>query len=147
LTARLDRSALQTVHIGWLREVAVLVVVTRLQSRSLSATAEVGRLSQQVVAQLSAVPGFVGGRLLLDRRGGAWTITGWTDRSALDGFRTAHADVAARLDEVASDSASTAWVADGLPSWAEVGRRWTAVPPPSLGLRATIAPARAVAAP
>ena len=119
---------------------AMLVVVTRLQARGSTGVAAVGRLSSEVLAQLRVQPGFLGGRLLIDRRRAAWTVTGWADRTSLDGFRAAHAPVAARLDEVASVSSSTAWTADALPSWAEIGRRWTAVPRPTAGLRLAVPP-------
>ena len=119
----------------------MLVVVTRLQAKDVRSTAEVGRRTGEVLEQLRVQPGFLGGRLLIDRRQAAWTVTGWADRASLAAFREVHAPVAGRIDEVASGSATTAWVADALPSWAEVARRWTTVPKPGLGLRASIAPA------
>ena len=122
----------------------MLVVVTRLQARDVRATREVVRRTREVVAQLQEQPGFLGGRLLVDRRRAAWTVTGWADRAALVAFREVHAPVAARIDEVATDAATTAWVAEELPSWAEVGRRWTAVPGPRAGLRVGIRPAAAL---
>lgn len=118
----------------------MLIVVTRLQGKGVAATATVGRWSGEVLAQLAARPGFLGGRLLIDRRCAAWTLTAWSDRASLDGFRKEHAPVAARLGEVAVDSASTAWTADDVPSWREVGRRWTSVVPPGAGLRKTVPP-------
>ena len=119
----------------------MLVVVTRLQAKGATGVAAVGRLSMEVLAQLRTQPGFLGGRLLVEPRGAAWTVTGWADRTSLDGFRSAHAPVAAQLDRVASASASTAWTAEALPSWAEVGRRWTAVPRPRAGMRLPVPPA------
>lgn len=125
----------------------VLIVVTRLQARDLRRLGALARLSSEVLGQLRTCPGFLAGRLLLDRRGAAWTMTGWADRPSLDAFRTAHAPVAARVDEVASASASTAWTAASLPSWPEVGRRWTAVPRPAAGLRRTVSVADVVPVP
>ena len=125
---------------------AVLVVVTRLQARGGTGMAAVTRLTFEVLAQLRTQPGFLGGRLLVEPRGAAWTVTGWADRTSLDGFRAAHAPVAAQIDDVASASASTAWTADALASWAEVGRRWTAVPRPRTGLRLPVPPADVPAA-
>ena len=124
----------------------VLVVVTRLQAKGPTALAGVTRLTLEVLGQLRTQPGFLGGRLLVEPRGAAWTVTGWADRTSLDGFRTAHAPVAAQIDSVASASATTAWTADALPSWAEVGRRWTAVPRPGTGMRLPVPPATAPAA-
>jgi hypothetical protein len=112
----------------------VIVVATRLQARGLRGLARVGSTTGEVLQTLHANPGFLGGRLRMDRRAAAWTVTGWADADALAAFRVAHEPVMGRLDELASASAMTVWRADSLPSWRDVGRRWRDVPPPALGL-------------
>lgn len=121
----------------------MIVVVTRLEAKGLTGVVLLGRLTLEVLGQLRTQPGCLGGRLLVEPSGAAWTVTGWADRTSLDGFRAVHAPVSARIDDVARTSATTAWTADALPSWAEVGRRWTAVPPPRRGLRLPVPPAAA----
>ena len=113
----------------------VLIVVTRLQADGLRSLRKVATLSGEVVADLRTRPGYRGGRLLLDRRKAAWTMTGWVDRAALEDFRTAHGPMAARIDEVATAADTTAWVAELLPPWTEVGSRWPAVLAPARGFR------------
>ena len=125
----------------------MLVVVTRLQAEGWQGLRGVAALSGQVVEQLRTQPGFLGARLLLDRHRAAWTMTGWSDRRSLEGFREAHAPMTARLSEVATGSASTAWIADTLPRWQEVATRWPAVPPPVRGLRRTVTVGQPVPAP
>jgi hypothetical protein len=123
----------------------MLVVVTRMQARGLSAAREALGLTGTVLRDLP--PGFQGGRLRVDRRLALWTITGWTDAASLAGFREAHRPVAARGPELATALESTGWQQDDprLPSWREVPRRWPAVVPPALGLSRSVRPSRAVA--
>ena len=120
----------------------MLVTATRLQARGLRELREVLSLSRQVQAQLATSPGFLGGRLLVDRRLAAWTLTTWTDAASLRAFGRDHAEVAAQGDRLASALELTTWrEPDGPPpAWAAVRARWTSVRPPALGGRLLIRP-------
>lgn len=126
----------------------MIVVVTRLSPRGLSGLRAALTLSGPVVDQLSSLPGFSGGRLLVDRRRDLWTLTTWQDRAALATFRELHEPVAARLDEVAVASATSAWQQDPgeVPDWPVVRARWTDGRGPTRGLPRTLPPARATSA-
>ena len=123
----------------------MLVVVTRLSPRGLSGLRAANVLVAPVLAQLDGLPGFAGGRLLVDRRLVLWTLTTWRDRAALAAFRELHAPVAARIDEVADSSATTAWQStdERLPGWSEVRARWSDGRGPARGLSRRLPAARA----
>jgi len=120
----------------------VLVNATRLRARGLREMREVLALSRQVQAQLATSPGFLGGRLLVDRRLCAWTVTTWSDPASLRAFGRAHAEVAAQGERLVADLGMTSWrEPDGPPpSWDAVCARWPAVPPPALGLPLVLPP-------
>jgi hypothetical protein len=126
----------------------VLVVVTRLSPRGLRGLRASLALSETVVAQLADLPGFGGGRLLVDHRRDLWTLTTWSDRGALAAFAAVHAPVVGRIDEVARASTTAAWQsgATAVPTWADVRLRWTDGPGPGRGLRRSLQPGRAAAA-
>jgi hypothetical protein len=113
-----------------------VVVVTRLEARGLRGARAVAGRTEQVLSDCRAVEGFLGARLHADRHLVFWTVTLWRDRAALAAFGARHAQVAASLDDVARASALTAWQTDddAVPTFAEVARRWTDVPPPARGL-------------
>ena len=112
-----------------------IVVATRLTAKGARGSWLLLRLTSSVVRQLARQPGFVGGRLLLEPRLAAWTVTVWADRDSLAAFRAAHAGVAAHADEVGDQLEMTAWLSDddAVPSWSDVRARWTAVPAPRRG--------------
>jgi hypothetical protein len=126
----------------------VLVVVTRLSPRGLSGLRAAVALSGTVVEQLADLPGFRGGRLLVDRRRDLWTLTTWSDRASLAAFGALHAPVAARIDDLASASTTSGWqqAADDVPGWAQVRARWTDGRGPARGLSRVLAPGRALVA-
>ncbi len=126
----------------------MLVVVTRLSPRGLSGLRAALALSGTVVAQLAGLPGFRGGRLLVDRRRDLWTLTTWSDRAALGAFRELHAPIVARIDEVAVASSTSGWQSDGdaVPTWPDVRSRWTDGPGPARGLSRPLAPGTALVA-
>ena len=121
----------------------MLVVVTRLSPRGLSGLRAALSLSETVVRQLADLPGFRGGRLLVDSRRDLWTVTTWSDQASLAAFGARHAPVMARIDEVAVASATSAWQQDELPSWAEVRARWSSGRGPGRGLSRSLPPGRA----
>ena len=124
----------------------MLVVVTRLSPRGVRGLRTALPLSETVVAQLADLPGFCGGRLLVDHRFDLWTLTAWSDRAALGAFRVLHEPVMARIDEVARAAATSAWEAEGVPGWADVRRRWPHGRGPGRGLSRPLRPGRTLAA-
>ncbi len=126
----------------------MLVVATRLSPRGLRGLRAALALSGTVVEQLADLPGFGGGRLLVDTRQDMWTLTTWSDRAGLAAFGALHAPVMARIDELAVGAATTAWQQDAaaLPSWADVRQRWGEGRPPGRGLSRTLPPGRALVA-
>ena len=126
----------------------MLVVVTHLSPRGLRGLRAALSQSEGVVRQLIELPGFRGGRVLVDRRRDLWTLTTWSDRASLASFRSLHAPVAARIDEVADGSAVLGWQqgTDEVPSWAAVRERWTDGPGPARGLSRPLPPGRALVA-
>ena len=124
----------------------MLVVVTRLSPRGLAGLRAALALSGSVVEQLAALPGFRGGRLLVDLRRDLWTLTTWSDRASLAAFGALHAPVAGRIDDVAVASATAAWQQEAadLPAWAEVRSRWTDGRGPARGLNRPLPPGRAL---
>ena len=126
-----------------------LVVVTRLQPRGWHGALHVLRMTTDVLAGMQPLAGYLGGRLLVDRRLAFWTATLWTDRHALSAFRELHRPVAARVDDVARASELTAWAQDDaiVPAWAEIARRWPAVRPPAAGLSRDVPALPAVPSP
>jgi hypothetical protein len=124
----------------------MIVVVTRLSPRGARGLQRSLALSGTVVGQLGDLPGFGGGRLLVDRRADLWTLTTWHDRAALAAFREVHAPVMAQAADLARASSTTAWQTQaGLPSWSDVRERWTDGRGPARGpgLGRVLAPARA----
>jgi hypothetical protein len=126
----------------------VLVVVTRLSPDGLRGLRAGLALGETAVRQLAGLPGFRGGRLLVDRRRDLWTLTTWTDRASLATFAGLHAPVAARIGEVAVASATSGWQqeSDELPTWAAVRERWTAGRGPARGLSRPLPPGRSLVA-
>lgn len=123
----------------------MLVVVTHLRPRGLAGLRTGLRLSETVVRQLAGLPGFRGGRLLIDLRRDLWTLTTWSDRASLAAFGVLHAPVMARIDEMAVASGTSGWQqdADEVPGWSAVRERWTDGPGPARGLSRPLAPGRA----
>lgn len=101
-----------------------MVVLTRLHPRGLRGLRDVLRRTGSVVADCHAVEGFLGGRVAVDARGRAWTLTVWASPAALREFAQRHAHIAADIDAVAVDSATTAFRQDGtgVPGWAAAAR-------------------------
>lgn len=124
----------------------MLVVVTRLSPRGLTGLRTALGISGTVVAQLGGLPGFLGGRVLVDHRRDMWTLTAWSDRASLAAFGALHAPVAARIGDVATASTTSGWQQDttGVPGWADVRRRWTDGRAPGFGLGRPLPPGPAL---
>lgn len=118
------------------------VVVTRLRARGLRGVRGVVRQTGRVVDDCRSVPGFLGGRLAVDPRGLLWTLTVWESPAALRAFAALHAPVAAGIDAVASDSATTAFRQPGreVPTWSQAALQ-TSLGRPRLALPRDIEPA------
>jgi hypothetical protein len=119
------------------------VVVTRLDPRGPAGLRRVLRTTGQVVADCRAVPGFLGGRVAVDRRGRAWTLTVWESPAALRLFGARHAAVAATIDEVAWDSDITAFRQEGtaVPSWSQAAQHSSVGGPARPALHRMLRPA------
>ena len=126
----------------------MLVVVTRLSPDGLRGLRAGLALVETVVRQLADLPGFRGGRLLVDRHRDLWTLTTWSDRASLTTFAALHAPVAARIGEVAAASAISGWQqeTDEVPTWAAVRERWTDGRGPARGLSRPLPPGRSLVA-
>lgn len=117
------------------------VVVTRLRARGLRGVRGVVRQTGGVVDHCRSVPGFLGGRLAVDPRGLLWTLTVWESPAALRTFAALHAPVAAGIDDVASDSATSAFRqrSRDVPTWTQAAAQ-TSLGRPRLALARGIAP-------
>lgn len=114
---------------------SAVAVATRLEARSWRAAVAVLRRTDEVLSACAAVEGFSGARLRVDRRHVLWTVSVWSDRSALRRFGARHAAVAATVDAVARSTSSVTWeVPHELPSWCEVAARMPDQLPPAIGL-------------
>jgi hypothetical protein len=123
------------------------VVVTRLQPRGFAGLRRVLRTTGQVVADCRAVPGFLGGRVAVDRRSRAWTLTVWDSPAALREFGARHASVSATIDDVARSSDITAFRQEGhdVPSWSQAKRHSSIGGPARPALHRSLRPAAAPA--
>jgi heme-degrading monooxygenase HmoA len=101
----------------------MLASVTRLRVRSVKhvpAFLWKTFLSQRQVVR---VPGFLGGRLLIDAGRTFWTLTVWESEGAMKAFRGSdpHAKVMPRLVEWCDEASYAHWILNGasIPSWPE----------------------------
>jgi hypothetical protein len=127
---------------------ATTVVLTRLRTRGLRGVRAVLRTTEQVLDDCRAVPGFLGGRLAIDRHGDAWTLTVWESPEAVRAFGVRHAPVAATLDDVASESVMRAFRQPGrlVPSWDDAAVQTGLGRPRGPALRRSVAAPRSRAA-
>jgi len=89
----------------------VFVTTTYLRPDSLRHAAALFRVSGGIAAAAAGTPGFVGGRMKVDRRLNFWTVTAWRDATALKAFRDcpAHAPLMPRIGELTSRSEIRTW--------------------------------------
>ena len=123
------------------------VVLTRLRTRGLPGVRAVLRTTGQVLADCRSVPGFLGGRLAIDRRGDAWTLTAWESAAAVRAFGARHAPIAATIDDVASESVMRAFRHEGraVPSWTQAAAATGLGRPRGPALRRSVTGARSPA--
>jgi hypothetical protein len=77
--------------------------------------------------QVVRVPGFLGGRLLVDAHRVYWTLTVWESEQVMKKFRgsAAHARVMPRLAHWCDEATYVHWTAnaESLPEWSEASER------------------------
>jgi Domain of unknown function (DUF3291) len=104
--------------------------VTRLRVRSLRFLPAFLWRSLLSQRQVMRAPGFIGGRLLIDRELTFWTLTAWESEQAMKAFRGSgvHARVMPRLSEWCSEASYTHWTPteETLPPWDDAYERLVA---------------------
>jgi hypothetical protein len=77
--------------------------------------------------QVVRAPGFLGGRLLVDRHRAYWTLTAWEIEQAMKKFRgsAAHAQVMPRLARWCDEATYVHWIVEDqcIPEWSEASER------------------------
>jgi heme-degrading monooxygenase HmoA len=77
--------------------------------------------------QVKRAEGYLGGRMLADRRQTYWTMTAWTDAAAMRAYMTAgpHRRAMPKLMRWCDQASIAHWVQDDatLPAWEEADRR------------------------
>jgi hypothetical protein len=105
----------------------VIVSVTRLRVRSLRYLPAFLWNTFFADRQVARSDGFLGGRLLVDRRHTYWTLTLWKSEQAMKAFRGsgAHAKVMPKLAEWCDEAAYMHWSTESVvvPSWKEAYER------------------------
>jgi hypothetical protein len=113
----------------------MLVSVTRLRIRSLSAYFQFLAKNEGAVRQVVASPGFIRGRLLVDGFRTFWTATIWQDEASMRAYRSAgsHGAIMNRLPGWCDEASVTHWAQDHdeLPDWKETHRRMSTQGRPS----------------
>ena len=104
-----------------------LISVTRLRIRSFFYLPQFFWGNELSARQLSQAPGFLGGRLLVDRHRTFWTLTAWDDQAAMRAYRNsgAHAGVMPKLLKWCDEASVAHWDQESpsLPDWPEAHRR------------------------
>jgi hypothetical protein len=98
-----------------------VVSVTRLKLRSIWFLPQFLWMNNSINRQIVKAPGFVRGRLLVDKGFTFWTATAWNDEASMRGFRDsgAHRRAMPKLPEWCSEATSVHWNQDNnqLPDW------------------------------
>lgn len=104
-----------------------IVSVTRLRLRSIRFLPRLYWETRKIRRSLEKAPGFLGGKLLADRKCTFWTMSMWKDADSMRAFRNSgvHAAVVPNLDKWCDEAAVAHWETedDRLPSWKEAHRR------------------------
>jgi hypothetical protein len=113
----------------------MLVSVTRLRIRSITAYFQFLAKNEATVRQVVASPGFIRGKLLVDGFRTFWTTTVWRDEASMRAYRSsgAHGAVMSRLPGWCDEASVTHWTQDSdeLPHWQEAHRRMSTQGRPS----------------
>jgi hypothetical protein len=112
-----------------------IVSVTRLRLRSIRFLPRLYWETRKIRRSLEKAPGFLGGKLLADRKCTFWTMSMWKDMDSMRAFRNSgvHAAVVPNIDKWCSEASVVHWeMKDGrLPCWKEAHRRMTEAGKPS----------------
>lgn len=99
----------------------VFMSVTRLRLRSWLQLPAFARRTVGALRQARSAPGFLGGRLLPDRRLTFWTLTAWESQDAMGAYITSgdHLAVMPKLLDWCDQASVAHWTQDSadLPSW------------------------------
>lgn len=105
----------------------VLISGTRLRIRSLFYLPQFFWGNELSARQLIHSPGFLGGKLLVDRDRTFWTVTAWEDEASMRAYRNsgAHRKVMPKLLKWCDEATVVHWShgSSTLPEWPEVHRR------------------------
>lgn len=105
----------------------MFVSVTRLRVRSFRFMPAFLWHTFRSQKQVVRAPGFLGGRLLVDRHRVYWTLTTWKSEQVMKKFRgsDAHARVMPRLAHWCDEATYVHWLAadETLPEWSEAAQR------------------------
>ena len=106
-----------------------VVSVTRLRLRSVRFLLRLHWETWKIRRSLQKAPGFLRGKLLVDRKMAFWTMTIWRDVDSMLAFRDspAHAAVMPKVGLWCDEASVVHWEAetDQLPTWKEAYRRMT----------------------
>lgn len=101
----------------------MLSSITRLRVRSIRFLPAFLWHAFQIQRQVERAAGFVGGRLLIDRKLTFWTLTVWENEKTMKQFRGtgAHVRVMSRLGNWCDEAAYAHWsqLGDAIPQWDE----------------------------
>lgn len=101
----------------------MFISVTRLRVRRLIYLPLFLWRTRSAQKQVEKAPGFVGGRLLIDRKRAYWTLTVWESEKAMKAYRGsgAHGAVMPRLTHWCDEAAYTHWESQdaSVPEWPE----------------------------
>ncbi len=104
-----------------------LISGTRLRIRSLLYMPQFFWGNELSARQLVHSPGFLGGKLLVDRNRVFWTLTAWEDEAAMRAYRNsgAHRKAMPKLLKWCDEATVVHWNQESaaLPDWQEVYRR------------------------
>ena len=106
-----------------------IIAVTRLHVRSIRFLPRLYWDAGKIKRSLEEAPGFLGGKLLVDRKRTYWTITSWKDLDSMLAFRNSgvHAAIALMVNKWCDEGSVVHWETEDrqLPSWKEAHRRMT----------------------